>query len=678
MASAIDTKITLSGLEEARAKLGEIGSTGEKAMGQVNASVTAASEGTSKFTSAIEELGEKLGVPVDSIEKIGATLGHLDFAGGIGGLEALGAAIVAAGVAFLALGEHAANATRQIENQARTLGIGAEALEGLNFAAAGVGVAADSSSRAFDRLYVKIGAAREEQDKLLNGGKGFDSTKEIVEQIASVHGDFVDTLAAVADKFKAIEDPARRATLGMQLFGRGWGEVAPILELGAEGIRKYIAEWEALKISATEGEKQMAASYAAASNKLKLVTEGLTNAVGNIVGQLFTPGLNALAEALAGAQQRIRDFAQAVVDRLRPPLEAASHVVEGFVGALNDMTAIINRALGTDFSTTMVVATALLVSFARPLAVITGAFLLVEAAIKTVFGADSPIDAAKIAGYVAAFASLIYMVKSLAAAMQLLWLNPFGLILAGAVALGVVLVALLGDTKAISDAIRKYLGDDAASTFESFVGDVQGGWERVKTGFMSALGEMSSAFDSWLQHSQSTAAGILRLISRIASALGAAGGSSSNLAQGQAAMSPDFNAGDTSQQMARGGRVPGSGFGDIVPALLTPGEFVTRVAAVQHYGLGFMQRLNNLQIPRFNMGGFVDAAMEHFAPTQRFASGGLVEMAGTGGGRVAVDLTINGHTFSDMMAPAETAKNLVTFARGEVVRRAGRKPGWFA
>ena len=36
--------------------------------------------------------------------------------------------------------------------------------------------------------------------------------------------------------------------------------------------------------------------------------------------------------------------------------------------------------------------------------------------------------------------------------------------------------------------------------------------------------------------------------------------------------------------MAGGGQVPGSGSGDTVPAMLTPGEFVMSKGAVQQYG----------------------------------------------------------------------------------------------
>ena len=45
-------------------------------------------------------------------------------------------------------------------------------------------------------------------------------------------------------------------------------------------------------------------------------------------------------------------------------------------------------------------------------------------------------------------------------------------------------------------------------------------------------------------------------------------------------------------KLARGGSVPGTGSGDTVPAMLTPGEFVIRKSAVQAFGAGNLSKIN--------------------------------------------------------------------------------------
>lgn len=62
------------------------------------------------------------------------------------------------------------------------------------------------------------------------------------------------------------------------------------------------------------------------------------------------------------------------------------------------------------------------------------------------------------------------------------------------------------------------------------------------------------------------------------------------------------------QRLARGGRLPGYGGGDRIPALLEAGEYVIRKEAVSRFGAGLFNALNNLrlpEIPRMAMGGAV-------------------------------------------------------------------------
>ncbi|MCB0724226.1 MAG: hypothetical protein KDC73_05950 [Ignavibacteriae bacterium] len=63
---------------------------------------------------------------------------------------------------------------------------------------------------------------------------------------------------------------------------------------------------------------------------------------------------------------------------------------------------------------------------------------------------------------------------------------------------------------------------------------------------------------------------------------------------------------------AQGGRVPGSGSGDIVPAMLTPGEFVIKKGIVDKLGTSFFAWINGGLLPsmagHYGMGGIVSAS----------------------------------------------------------------------
>jgi hypothetical protein len=68
-------------------------------------------------------------------------------------------------------------------------------------------------------------------------------------------------------------------------------------------------------------------------------------------------------------------------------------------------------------------------------------------------------------------------------------------------------------------------------------------------------------------------------------------------------------------------RGPGTGTSDSILARVSDGEFITRAAAVRHYGAGLFEALNQ---QRFEFGGLADAI--HARPGRRsFADGGLVD-----------------------------------------------------
>ncbi len=82
-------------------------------------------------------------------------------------------------------------------------------------------------------------------------------------------------------------------------------------------------------------------------------------------------------------------------------------------------------------------------------------------------------------------------------------------------------------------------------------------------------------------------------------------------------------------KMAGGGRVPGSGSGDTVPAMLTPGEFVMSKGAVQQYGANTLAGMNAAaggtnrpRMGRYKGGGEVASG----GPRIHYNGGGIVNM----------------------------------------------------
>lgn len=120
---------------------------------------------------------------------------------------------------------------------------------------------------------------------------------------------------------------------------------------------------------------------------------------------------------------------------------------------------------------------------------------------------------------------------------------------------------------------------------------------------------------------------------------------------------------------ASGGAVPGSGHGDSVPAMLTPGEYVVTKSgsnlgdAFAHFARGF------------SLGGLVDAMTPR---VQKFAAGGpVLSVAGGSSGRPLVLDFGSGGKFGGMTASDGAVSQLTRFAAARSISSSGRKPGWF-
>jgi len=65
----------------------------------------------------------------------------------------------------------------------------------------------------------------------------------------------------------------------------------------------------------------------------------------------------------------------------------------------------------------------------------------------------------------------------------------------------------------------------------------------------------------------------------------------------------------------KAGKIPGAGTTDDVPAMLMRGEYVIRKSAVDHFGQGFLDGINNMiyspgVLPKFAVGGYVDLPLD--------------------------------------------------------------------
>lgn len=97
---------------------------------------------------------------------------------------------------------------------------------------------------------------------------------------------------------------------------------------------------------------------------------------------------------------------------------------------------------------------------------------------------------------------------------------------------------------------------------------------------------------------------------------------------------------------------------------LSDGEFVMRSAAVQHYGTSLFHALNDLAVGGFAAGGLVSTVARPAS-----AAGGHQQSS-------ILNLSIDGHKFNGLRAPADVASKLKSYAVTRQNSAAGRNPSW--
>lgn len=112
--------------------------------------------------------------------------------------------------------------------------------------------------------------------------------------------------------------------------------------------------------------------------------------------------------------------------------------------------------------------------------------------------------------------------------------------------------------------------------------------------------------------------------------------------------------GSVPTQKAVGGRLPGYGGGDRNPVLAEDGEWWIRKEAVRKYGDSFMSSINNMTLPKFQVGGAVGGVVNSVTPqTSPLANFGKVVLDT---GNMSIPALVSKDIFSDLEAQLSKAK----------------------
>ena len=790
----ISQRIALEGADEVKKQLADMGDAGEKAVGQITDATQAASprlSSLSNFSASVASGFRAIGTAVapigEAFSNLGNAVGNLGTALGnmipnFRTIATLGAAGAAAGVFEMA--RSAATSVHQLQETAANLGLTSEQFQGLQFAAARTGVDIDKFTTGLSRFSVAVGTAAEKQRgfvaavaggvDVLHGGTaavnnsvsvlrggvaalgettrgavtvlrgGVAPAKATADAFKTLGIDVFDAGGAIrptndllfeaADRLTKLRDPALRDKLAMDLFGRGWRDLLPVLRDGSLGLAHSEAAFRALGVGATAMEVQMSEAFNSAYNTMKVALAGMKNAVGAQLGSLFTPLFSEITTLIQQNIGSIRAWAASISATLMPVIQDLIAVLQGasrdqvtnkwivdlrdgvvafctiavpaikaafntIITVLDFVAAQINAVFGTNL-------TGLSLGVILMLGYVSGAFAAIGAAISVVIavlgvlgsvitaiaaacGLPALLVAAIVGAVIAAGVLIaIYWDQIVAAATA-----AFAAVQAAAFAFFDAIAALWNGLVAIVAAVWAAVTAAAlgffnwiAAQWNAALALVQSVWLAISSAITGSITAVTSFFTTAWQTAVQLVTDMWNgLTDWIAGKVSAIIGFLQPLWDflKQIASLMGSVTGGTEAGFAGGGPVWGAGTAtsDSIPARLSAGEFVMRTAAVRHYGARFMAAINAMRLPMpagFSMGGLVDALASVMpAPVSLAARGPILAGAAPAGATQTLNLTILGETFRGLTAPEATAERLVRFARGRQGRSAGRKPGWY-
>lgn len=193
----------------------------------------------------------------------------------IGGFASLAATV---GAAAIVMANNTANAANEVSRMSDRAGIGAQDLSKLSYAFNISSVSSEELGQGLKGLAVKMNEAANGNEEALST---FKSLGVEVKDAAGKMRPIQDVLFDVADAFKQMPDGAQKSALAVKLMEESGLKLLPVLNQGAESIRKFGKEAEDIGVIFTPEQLAAAKEWELNINRLKAAGTGFAYTVGN-------------------------------------------------------------------------------------------------------------------------------------------------------------------------------------------------------------------------------------------------------------------------------------------------------------------------------------------------------------------------------------------------------------
>ena len=252
------------------------------------------------------------------------------------GLSSIGKTFMALGAGITApllLAAHSwASSGAELARMSQRTGMAVESLSALKFAAEQTGTGFDQVEAGVKRM----------QRSIIEAAKGSDKGLPFLRGLATLDAD--KQLAAIADKLAGIANPAEKAAVAMQIFGRGGTAMLPMLSRGAAGLAEWRKEAEDAGQIRSKEQVQAALQLSIAWTRVTGSLMSMKNTIAAAIAPLLTRFLTGMRQNVLTARDWMKLHGPLLVNIFK--IGAAATVAGAALYALGKMVGGIGTLFG--------------------------------------------------------------------------------------------------------------------------------------------------------------------------------------------------------------------------------------------------------------------------------------------------------------------------------------------
>lgn len=218
--------------------------------------------------------------------------------------KAIAGGLAAGAVGLAVITKAAIDAADKLQDVSNRIGVSVTSLSELKFAAEQSGASFDTLNRGLQNIGKNAAAAA-------SGNKGIAAAFDAVGvSVKGASGDLKgadELFADLADRFATFKEGPEKSALALKLFGKAGSELIPVLNEGKAGLSAFADEAKRLNVSVSDELAKNAAEFNDQLGGIGQATEGL----GNAIAEILLPNLIDLAKGFKEIVVGAKDIALA-------------------------------------------------------------------------------------------------------------------------------------------------------------------------------------------------------------------------------------------------------------------------------------------------------------------------------------------------------------------------------